>query len=271
MNKIKMVITDLDGTFLNNEEIVSQRNIQAIKKLKESGILFGFATGRPICSVENLIPKWQMDGVVDFIIGLNGGHIKDYRLQKEERYFQIDGDIIKDIIKHFHDMPVNFGIYDENYLAVLKNDYLAQRLAKSDDIPYQVVDFEELLKHQQSKLIVICDPKDMPTIVKHGQLFSHPAVKSLQAGKIEYEYMHPKLSKSHGINMLCTWNQIKIENICAFGDADNDADMIHDVRIGIAMENASPLTKSYAKAITLDNQNDGVAEYIEKFILGEEK
>ena len=180
-------------------------------------------------------------------------------------------DIIKDIIKHFHDMPVNFGIYDENYLAVLKDDYLAQRLAKSDDIPYQVVDFEELLKHQQSKLIVICDPKDMPTIVKHGQLFSHPAVKSLQAGKIEYEYMHPKLSKSHGINMLCTWHQIEIENICAFGDADNDADMIHDVGIGIAMENASPLTKSYAKAITLDNQNDGVAEYIEKFILGEEK
>ena len=81
-------------------------------------------------------------------------------------------------------MPVNFGIYDENYLAVLKDDYLAQRLAKSDDIPYQVVDFEELLKHQQSKLIVICDPKDMPTIVKHGQLFSHPAVKSLQAGKL---------------------------------------------------------------------------------------
>ena len=64
----------------------------------------------------------------------------------------------------------------------------------------------------------------MPTIVKHGQLFSHPAVKSLQAGKIEYEYMHPKLSKSHGINMLCTWHQIEIENICAFGDADNDAD-----------------------------------------------
>ena len=71
--------------------------------------------------------------------------------------------------------------------------------------------------------------------------------------------------------MLCTWHQIEIENICAFGDADNDADMIHDVGIGIAMENASPLTKSYAKAITLDNQNDGVAEYIEKFILGEEK
>ena len=44
-----------------------------------------------------------------------------------------------------------------------------------------------------------------------------------------------------------------------------------DVGIGIAMENASPLTKSYAKAITLDNQNDGVDEYIEKFILGEEK
>ena len=83
MNKIKMVITDLDGTFLNNEEIVSQRNIQAIKKLKESGILFGFATGRPICSVENLIPKWQMDGMVDFIIGLNGGHIKDYKKKKD--------------------------------------------------------------------------------------------------------------------------------------------------------------------------------------------
>ena len=55
MNKIKMVITDLDGTFLNNEEIVSQRNIQAIKEIKRKWYFIWFCQQEDlICSVENL-------------------------------------------------------------------------------------------------------------------------------------------------------------------------------------------------------------------------
>ena len=76
--------------------------------------------------------------IVDIVIGLNGGHIKDYRLNREEKCFQIDGKLIEKIITHFQGFPVNFGVYKDDYLAVFKDDDLAKRLATSDNIPYIV-------------------------------------------------------------------------------------------------------------------------------------
>lgn len=268
MDNIKMIICDLDGTLLNNQEIISKRTIKVIKDIKNQGYLFGFATGRPIISIESLLSKWKLDKkYLDFVVGLNGGHIKDYMLGTENLYFQIDGHIIKDIMKHFQNMPVNFAVYLDGYLGVYKEDALAIRLANSDNIPYKVIDFDEVFKNQQSKLIVICDPKDMPQVKAHGEKFFSNELKSLQAGKIEYEYMNPKLSKAYSIQQICNLHEISLENVLAFGDADNDADMIKNVGIGVAMQNASQLTKSVANDITDSNEEDGVAKYIEKYIL----
>lgn len=268
MDSIKMIVCDLDGTLLNNEELISTRNLNAIKKLKQQGYIFGFASGRPICSIENLMGKWNINTeIIDFIIGLNGGDVKDYCLSKEEKFFQIDGQLIKDVISHFEGYSVNFGVYNNNHLVVLKDDNLAKRLATSDCIPYIVSKFDDIYNSQQSKLIVICDPSDMTMVAKHGQKFKHPQLKSLQAGKIEYEYMHPQLSKSLGLKTVCSWHNIELNNLLAFGDADNDADMIRDAGIGVAMDNASPLTKSYANYVTLNNQEDGAAYFLEENII----
>lgn len=269
MNEIKIIICDLDGTLLNEEEMMSELTINTIKKLKENGYLFGYATGRPICSIENLMEKWQMNkDIVDIVIGLNGGHIKDYRLNREEKCFQIDGKLIEKIITHFQGFPVNFGVYKDDYLAVFKDDDLAKRLATSDNIPYIVENFQDIYKSKQSKLIVITHPSDMKYIREHGQKLNHPHFKSLQAGQIEYEYMDPQLSKSLGLELVCSWHDLSLKNLLAFGDADNDAEMIRDAGIGVAMENASTLTKSYANYITGSHQNDGVAYFLLEKILG---
>ena len=226
------------------------------------------ATGRPICSIESLMAVWGInEEIIDLVIGLNGGHIKDYRLNKEKLNFPIKGQLIKKVVQHFDGYPVNFGVYYENYVAVYRDDALALRLANSDNIPYKVVNFEEIYKNHQSKLIVLCHPIDMPTISEHGKKITDPEMKSLQAGKIEYEYMNPKLSKSVSIQEVCKWHHITLDEVLAFGDADNDADMIKDVGCGVAMANGSHLTKSYANKITLSHQEDGVAVYLEKNLL----
>lgn len=267
MRNIKIIMSDLDGTLLNENEELSKKTVQTIQKIKAQGYLFGLATGRPICSVEKLMKQFQITDDVDIVVALNGGHIKDYRLHKEEYHFLIDGQLIKKVVAHFHGYPVNFGVYQEDCLAVMYDDYLAKRLASSDRIPYRIVDFEQIYNTQQSKLIVISDPKDMNRVAEHGRLFVDPQLKSLQAGHIEYEYMHPDLSKSFGLNQVCAWHHLTMENMLAFGDADNDADMIRDAGIGVAMANASVLSKSYADDITLSHQEDGVAYYLEKSVL----
>lgn len=269
MKDIKIIMCDLDGTLLDENERLTTKTIQTMRRMKDKGYLFGLATGRPMCSVEKLMSQFKVNDVIDMVVALNGGYIKDYVLQKEEYHYLIDGQLIKKVVQHFDGFPVNFGVYLDNYLAVMYDDALAKRLALSDQIPYQVVDFDKIYKSQQSKLIVITDPMNMERVASHGRLFYDPQLKSLQAGKIEYEYMHPQLSKSFGLNQICEWHHLTLENMLAFGDADNDADMIKNAGIGVAMANGSELTRSYADAVTLSHQDDGVAEYLQKYMLGD--
>lgn len=62
-------------------------------------------------------------------------------------------------------------------------------------------------------------------------------------------------------------HQLSMENLCTFGDADNDYDMTLHAGLGVVMANGSELTKGAADAITDDNNHDGIAKFIEKTFL----
>jgi HAD superfamily hydrolase (TIGR01484 family) len=159
---IKMIIFDLDGTLLNNEGVLSKRTISVLKEVKEKGYLFGFASGRMESSAENVLHKGGLDkSFIDVIVSLNDGLVEDYQLYKEESFYQIDGSLIKEVVVHFEDYPVNFGIQEGKYLVAMKNDALAWELAKADDIPYTIRNFEDIYVNKQRKLVVIYNPEDM--------------------------------------------------------------------------------------------------------------
>ena len=70
---ITLVATDLDGTFLDSKKKVPAINREAISGLKDRGILFGIASGRPIETVRPMIHDWGIEQDVSFIVGMNGG------------------------------------------------------------------------------------------------------------------------------------------------------------------------------------------------------
>ena len=79
MKNIKVIMCDIDGTLLNSKGIVTSKTIDAIKKVREQGILFGISTGRDVPSVKRLFGKWGIGGLVDMVVGSNGGEIYDYK------------------------------------------------------------------------------------------------------------------------------------------------------------------------------------------------
>lgn len=73
MKQIKAIMVDIDGTLLSSKGYVTERTINAIKKVREKGILFGLATGRDATSCQKLLGEWNIEGQVDCIIGKGGG------------------------------------------------------------------------------------------------------------------------------------------------------------------------------------------------------
>lgn len=269
MHNIKAIVCDVDGTLLTSDGTVDLKTADAIKKARAQGYLFGIATGRESLSVKDQLPAWHLQGEVDFIIGSGGSELCDLNLQRSEQSYPLAGSLIREIMQHYQDLPVNFAIPYEGLIYAPKDDELIATLSKEDKIPYRVVDFDVFLQEPKPKVMIVCDPSDMPKVVERGKTFANPQYKSaaLITASTLYEYMDPRISKTFGLKNLLAWHGLSLDNVCAFGDADNDHDMIQNARIGVVMANGSELTKSVADYITADNDHHGIADYLEQELL----
>ena len=250
MKNIKVIMCDIDGTLLNSKGIVTPKTIDAIKKVREQGILFGISTGRDV-------------------VGSNGGEIYDYKTDYYEENFALPGNLIANIMEHYKDMDVNFAIHGDGVLYTPKEDELIKILSKGDQLPYEVIDFDEYLKEDRLKLLIVCKPETMPAVIERAKTFKNERFKcaSLQTTQHLFEFMDPRISKSFGLQKLMEMHGLTMENLCTFGDADNDYDMTLHAGVGVVMANGSEKTKSVADHITKDNDHDGIGVFLQEHLI----
>ena len=202
--KIKIVMCDVDGTLLTDNGIVSPKTLKVIRKVTDKGILFGLCTGRDMHSVKELVKKWGIAEYVDVIVGTEGSEICDFTKNVEKIAYPLAGELIKDIIKHYEDLDVNFVVPDKGILYVPKDDEYIRLLAKLDGVEYKVLDFEEFLKEPRQKLMIMTNPKTMKDVIERSKTFKNEKYKSasLKTASVLYEYMDPRVSKTYGLQQI---------------------------------------------------------------------
>lgn len=265
-NKIKLIMCDIDGTLLNSQHQVTLATKDAITKAREAGMLFGIATGRALDAVTRLTPDWGIDHLVDVYMGYNGAHVIDYPLHVNEHSHMIDGEHFKEIINHFKDLDVNMCIYVGRTLYSYKQDARSAQISNSNKFTEKPMD-EALFLEPRSKLVIICKEEYMDVVIEHAKGLNSEAYRCFRSAPTLFEYVHPEVSKSYGIKKICDLHGFTIENVVAFGDAGNDYEMIRDCGVGVCMANGTDDTKSVANYITDSNDRDGVANFIEKYLL----
>lgn len=270
MENIKLILCDLDGTLLNNESMVTDYTKAAIQKARDKGILFGVATGRSLYAVNQLIDKWQIRELCDVLLGFNGGQIIDESVNVNQLNHPLKGEYCLEIIEHFKDLPCNFIIYDKTNLCCVKKDQWSERLSQSNHLKEVIIEDlnDYFINHSYPKLQIACDASDMPKIIERASSFSSEHYHCMQTGAFLFEYMDPNVSKSNGIKTVCDLHGFTMDNVCVFGDAANDRDMLQKAGHGVCMINGDDVTKSMSDAITkYTNNEDGVAKYIEEYII----
>ncbi|MCC8127673.1 MAG: Cof-type HAD-IIB family hydrolase [Clostridiales bacterium] len=269
MNQVKAIMLDMDGTFMGDHVDVLPYTVEMLYKMKEKGVLIGISTGRDVMNVVDLCRKWEIEDLIDIIVGSGGAELYDRILGTKIYQYPLAGEHILKVIHHYEDMDVNFAIPHNGVLYAPKDDDKLKDLAQADGMPYKIVDFNEFCAEPKAKVMIVCYAADMPKIVERSKSFSDPNFKSasLITSRRLYEYMDPRVSKTNGIVQAMKEHNIGLENICAFGDADNDYDMVLNCGIGVAMGNGSEKTKSAADYITDDNTHDGIGNFIAKYLL----
>ena len=181
------------------------------------------------------------------MVGCGGAEVIDRAHDINELSYPLPGETIARICKHMADLPAT----------------------RIDGVPYQVVDFAEFLREPQPKVMFTMAPEVMPRVIERASTFADDTVKAaaLQTTQRLYEFMDPRVSKTRGLVRVAELNDMELQDICVFGDADNDTCMVADAGVGVAMANGSDATRAAADFVTASNDEDGVAIFIQEHLL----
>ena len=163
---ITLVATDLDGTFLDSHKKVPAINREVISCLKDHGILFGIASGRPIETVRPMIHDWGIEQDVSFIVGMNGGVLYDLRRRDKEEYHLISSNVVLKIIRFFEDLDVEFhGVMGPTRYTSKSNEKTRADALMFGETEIEVNMHEFMQNRDINKLMMHFEPSYMPVIL----------------------------------------------------------------------------------------------------------
>jgi len=261
-HEVKLVASDLDGTLLDVNGMLSQANREAILKLKEKGIKFAIVTGRPYFSVGPLLPLWGLDGVVDVIIANNGLEIGIQSSGEVLLGHKLSVSAIHEILDLYKDLPGNFCVYADNALYGQVMDDFMKRVSVKNHLPAYATDLKAYIQTDQDKLLLACDPKELAEIDEFYLAHQSPNYRGFKSQNYLFEFMHPSVSKLGGIEMLCQHLGFGVENVVSFGDNLNDLEMIQGSGLGVVMVNGDPLVIAEAGIVAPHHDEDGFAHIV---------
>lgn len=264
---IKLFAIDMDGTLLNSNSDISEKNIEAIKELNQAGIKTVLTSGRVSSSVDYFNEKIGIDNPM---VANNGAVIK---LSNEEvlATHPLDDDELVNLLEFCDENEFSFNFYDSN--TFYTNRLIIERLnhlkIQSDygmnyqcDIYVSSNPYKELKrrKHMANKMLISgldSHPYGQEKAVKiiEDRFLNELYVTSSGFGFIEI--MHKNVDKWSSILELAKFLGINSNEIAAIGDSNNDLPMIENSRISFAMGNANESVKNAASHVVLDNDSDG--------------
>lgn len=265
---IKLIASDLDGTLLNSKKEISEKCVSNIKKFIQNNNYFVMCSGRPKYRVEKYLSLLNVYSFNQYYIGFNGALVFDVKNNKpiySATLSRIEANMIVEIAKE-HDVCVSIYTFDTVYTEKISNYVIDNRIYEG----VNVVMCDDLLKVKLNgdiyKVLFVDEPSKISRIraLLDEKLYEKYSIVS--SAPHYAEFMNKLTSKGKALELLCNYLNVNLENVMAFGDAENDLSMLEVISYNVAMENSETKVKDICKYHTLGNDNDGVNYIIEKLL-----
>ncbi|MCM1175753.1 MAG: Cof-type HAD-IIB family hydrolase [Blautia sp.] len=263
---MKILFTDLDGTLLNNQSMVSGNTKAFLDDFIHDGNKLVLSSGRPLMSILEVKELAGLDYPGILISASNGTQIYDCdsRIPILERrlplsqvaYLQAQAKAFRLHIQTYTDDAIVTAAEDEEIRFYRRRIHLPLLLAD---------DYASVLPKEPLKMLAIHlnDHNRLTAFCEHIADWAADRIQYIFSNDFYLELFHKDAGKGNAVRFICDYFQIPLADSYAAGDADNDISMIKAAGCGIAMKNAAPEVKEAADAITpKDNDNDGLAEFM---------
>lgn len=288
---IKLIVSDMDGTLLNNELEVPQANAEAIKRAQQQGIEFVVATGR---NYGGGYPLVQAKDISCPFIGINGAEYYDNAGQL--KYSRgLDKTTVRSLMDMLDKTPVyyelvtNNGVYSDNpeqHLEHLKDvlkdinveltDDMIEKYRESylekADIKF-ISDYNNVVDDENIFILKMTiqstsGEKKLAQVRKEAEnLVDDIAITASSRKNLEIN--HEEATKGLAVAAYAKSRNIEPEEVMTLGDNLNDISMLKWADYSVAMGNAVPEAKEAAKFSTSTNAENGVAEAISRVLNGD--
>lgn len=276
LKNVRLVATDLDGTFLKNDRTVSVNNLEALHQLGNSNITRVAATGRNLKKVKEVLSD---DIPFDFIVYSSGAGIFDWKLGQQVYIQNIGMNSVQKLIHTFVGKKLNFHAFlpaPENHLHWYYEGgekckefdrYFAFNNAFATELNPDSFPETELC---QLLIIIKEDEKQfqqLKTEIENGcpEIRVIRSSSPITKGYIWIEVFHHTVSKGNGVKHICKLLNIGSDETLGIGNDYNDFDLLEFTGHSFLTENA-PKEIKHLYPIVSSNENDAFANVIQPIV-----
>ncbi|WAA08673.1 Cof-type HAD-IIB family hydrolase [Fervidibacillus albus] len=268
MKERYLIALDLDGTLLTDEKTISDKTKKVLKQVQDEGHIVMISTGRSYRMSEMYYKELNLSTP---IVNFNGAFVH-HPLKPEwgTIHEPLEIDTVKEIVTTCEDY--SFRNIVAEVLDKVFIHYHDEKLIDFVQMGNPTIttgDLRTSLLENPTSMLIHSDEENVQNI--------RSFLSDTLSNKVEYrtwadpfhviEVNKRGINKAVGLKKVAESLQIPNERIIAFGDEDNDLEMLQFAKYGIAMGNGIDRVKEVAKDVTLTNEQDGVAVYLEKFLL----
>ena len=274
--EIKLIATDMDGTFLDDEKNIPEENLDAFAECAARGIEIVPATGRTVLALPEEI---KMLPGVRYAITVNGAVVMDLKENAVISTCRIGTDLAVKLMELacdsqddiMYDAYVDgIGYTTETFYSdferYVSTPALAQLYRKTRQIVDNNIEYVRTCGKEVEKInMFFMDPGARERMRKILETIPEIVVTSAISSNLEINAKGA--DKGGALLRLAEHLGIRREETMAFGDGGNDLTMIKEAGLGVVMEKGYEYVKAAADYVTVTNNEAGVAKAIRKFVL----
>ncbi|MBR2068500.1 MAG: HAD family hydrolase [Candidatus Gastranaerophilales bacterium] len=236
MAKVKLWISDIDGTLMNYDGSVTEKMKELIKKINSSSAKLVLATGRMFMGARHAQKRFNLSGPV---VCYQGAVVRD----EEKILWQspIKNELVPEIIDYLRKKKIHTHLYCFDTLYIEDDDKrIMSEYCDGRGTTYKVVNFDEIQYKDVPKILAVIENKDLMKEVKKELSEKYKGILTIVQSSLKYlEITDLHASKGEALKFLKKYWNLSDCEVIASGDQDNDIEMLKEAHYKVCVGNNS--------------------------------